>query len=47
MSMTTSKQSPRVYVSPQVSEVKVCGEGLLCSSIESLDKEFNYNWDEE
>lgn len=35
------------YYSPKAVEITLCPEGLLCSSFEKLNEEFNYTWGEE
>lgn len=45
--MKTTEKAGAVYCSPKAVEVSLCSEGLLCSSFENLNNEFNYNWEEE
>ena len=35
------------YDSPKAVEITLCPEGLLCSSFENLNNEFDYTWGEE
>ncbi len=35
------------YYSPEAVEITISPEGLLCSSFENLNNEFDYTWGEE
>lgn len=43
---TKDKRGVFVYHSPELIEIDLTSEGILCGSFEDLNDEFNYSWDE-
>ena len=37
----------KIYITPACTSMGLCPEGVLCSSIEGLGKEFEYVWGDE
>lgn len=50
LNITTMKitdNNGAVYCSPKAVEIAINSEGVLCSSFENLNDEFDYVWEEE
>lgn len=45
--MKLTDKNGAVYCSPKVVEITMNPEGVLCSSFENLNNEFDYTWEEE
>lgn len=45
--MKITDNNGAVYCSPKAVEIAINPEGVLCSSFENLNDEFDYVWEEE